>query len=104
MTTDVNTSTPISTKERLARALESAKAPAEMITEARAGRYDDYESGSATPISDLIRHAIHFGLSGIAAMAMDGQFDGTAEEAEAWFAREGEGELLRLGTEEGEQS
>ena len=63
------------TTERLALALELEGAPAQMVDAARAGCYDDFRSESATP--------------------MNGEFDSTQEEAEAWFQREGKDLLKR---------
>lgn len=80
----------MSTKEKLALALIAAGAPTAMIAAARAGRYDDFDSPSATPINDLIRDASkHAGLEDIIRRAMLGQFDATKAEANAWWAREG---------------
>lgn len=78
----------ISTKERLAQVLH-AEGLFEMEKAARAGRYDDYESVSATPIADLVRDLQAAGKHPLANRAMNGEFDGTKEEAEAWFQREG---------------
>jgi hypothetical protein len=72
------------TTERLAKALESANAPKAMITAARAGCYDDFKSESATPIMDLVRDLRQAGLTHLAQRAMDGEFDATQEESEAW--------------------
>lgn len=79
---------PISTKERLAQALEAAKAPAGMIADARAGKFDDFESEMANPITVLVRLATSYGLLDIAERARTGEFDGTEAEAEAWFAKQ----------------
>jgi hypothetical protein len=73
------------TKERLAQALQEAGADPLTIHAARRGRYDDFESDSATPISDLVREARRQGLVTIAIRAMSGEFDATAEEADEWF-------------------
>ena len=77
------------TKERLAAELEKVSAPAAMIADARAGKYDDYESDSETPITDLIKHAKSAGLFDIAERALRCEFDGTLEEGEAWFRATG---------------
>lgn len=74
----------MTTMERLATALADVGAPAAMIEKARTGQYDDFKSSSATPISDLVHDALHAGLDDIARRAMDGEFDATATEAEAW--------------------
>jgi hypothetical protein len=55
-----------------------------MITAARAGCYDDFKSESATPIMDLVRDLRQAGLTHLAQRAMDGEFDATQEESEAW--------------------
>ena len=77
------------TKEKLARALMEANAPAQMVERARAGFYDDYESPSATPIANLVRDLQMVGLGDLAKRAVNGEFDSTREEAEEWFKREG---------------
>lgn len=77
------------TTERLAAALKEANAPEAMVENAYSGKYDDYESDSATPINDLINDCRMFGLEGIRKRAIDGEFDGTREESEAWMEREG---------------
>lgn len=77
----------MTTNERIAKVLEAASAPKAMVTAARAGCYGDFTSESATPIMDLVRDAQRAGLGGIARRAMDGEFDATREESEAW-ARE----------------
>lgn len=82
-------SNTIPTTEKLALALEEINAPTEMIEAARAGRYDDFKSDSATPIVDLVRHLQKIGAHALAREAMSGKFDATKEEADAWFAGEG---------------
>ena len=77
----------MSTKERLAQELTKAHAPAFMIAKAKAGEYDDFQSSSATPINDLVRDCRKAGLNDLASRAMNGNFDGTKEEGEAWFER-----------------
>ena len=93
----------MSTKERLARAMEAASilaravgrpgVPAALIAKARAGGFDDYEADSPAPIIDLVNALRRVGFSDLAQRAIDGEFDGTREEAEAWFEREGRGHL-----------
>jgi hypothetical protein len=84
----------MSTKEKLAKALEAASAPAEMIAKARAGYYDDWDSDLDAPIMTLVEDATKAGLQDIAQRAMSGEFDGTEEEMNAWFEREGK-DLLK---------
>lgn len=79
----------VSTKERLVQDLRAAQAPQRMIDLAEAGYYDDYLSEIATPIIQLVIDATHAGLSEIAEAAKSGQYDGTRQEADAWFQREG---------------
>ena len=74
----------IATSEKLAQALEAAGAPQEMIKAARAKYYDDFESDLMSPIRQLAADASKHGLGDIALRAMNGEFDGTKEEAEAW--------------------
>lgn len=75
-----------STTERLARALEERENPrlAAMIVRAREGYYDDYLSPLATPIIHLVQDLRQNGEHELAGRAMQGEFDGTKEEAEAW--------------------
>jgi hypothetical protein len=67
-------------KERLVAALTKAGADQKMIKYASMGGYDDFESGSPTPIMDLVRHAQMRGLTDIANRAMDGEFDSGDED------------------------
>jgi hypothetical protein len=76
------------TKERLAQALHAAGL-FEMEKAARTGRYDDFEGDSATPIVDLVNDLKAAGQHDLAKRAMNGEWDGTKKEAEAWFHREG---------------
>lgn len=75
---------PIPTTEKLAQALAQAGAPGWMIADARAGRYDDFKSQSATPILDLVHEAEAHGLHDLVRRAKAGEFDATTAEAEAW--------------------
>ena len=86
----------MNTKEKLAKALTEANAPQEMIAAAISGRYDDFESHSATPIVDLVHDCQRANLPDLADRAMNGQFDSSAEEAESWFEREGKSLLKGL--------
>lgn len=79
----------ISTKEKLALALVASGAPSEMIEKAKQGYYDDYESELAAPIVQLVADLQAAGLEELRQKAIDGEFDGTPEESEAWFEREG---------------
>jgi hypothetical protein len=79
----------MTTKEKLMQALREAHAPEFMIRKAALGAYDDFESESVTPITDLVRDAHSNGLYSIGNRAMNGEFDATKEESEAWYEREG---------------
>lgn len=79
----------MSTKERLARELETNNAPDWMIENARNGQYDDFESLSPTPIVQLVRDCTRAGLGSLAERAKEGEFDATKEEANAWYEHEG---------------
>jgi hypothetical protein len=85
----------MATKNKLAEALTTAGAPSTMIDAALHGEYDDFESKSATPINDLVRDCRRAGLHELATRAMNGEFDGTKEESQAWFEREGKDLLER---------
>ena len=65
----------MSAKEKLAEALTQAGASPAMIDDAKRGRYDDFESESATPIMDLVRDCRALGLNKLAIRAMNGDFD-----------------------------
>jgi hypothetical protein len=83
----------LKTSERLAQVLH-AEGLFEMERKARAGYYDDYHSELATPIIQLVMDLTAAGRNDLADRARNGEFDGTKEEAEAWFEREGK-DLLR---------
>lgn len=93
------------TRQRLAAAIrEAATEPRHerLAKRAEEGYYDDFLSPLATPITQLVRDAAQMGLHGIAERARSGEFDGTREEADAWFlsaegreaARDLEGDFL----------
>lgn len=71
------------TKERLAEVLEREKLQ-DLAFNARLGLYDDFESDSATPQTDLVRALMAKGRKDLARRAADGEWDATREEAEAW--------------------
>jgi hypothetical protein len=79
------------TTEKLAKALEAAGAPAEMIKKAREGYYDDYKSPLAFPEMQLHQDAHIAGLDSIKAAVEAGEFDATKEESDEW-ARSPEGQ------------
>ncbi len=91
---------PTSTKERLARdidALATARNDPEltpMIRKAREGYYDDYESPLATPCIQLVIDFRTMGYEGMAQKAMDGRWDATKDEAEAWANKQTDPEIL----------
>jgi hypothetical protein len=78
------------TTDRLARALKAAGAPAAMVNRAASGYYDDYRSPLAFPITQLVcdlRALPQTGaIAALAAKAMEGGFDATKAEADAWAA------------------
>jgi hypothetical protein len=74
------------TKDRLAGELEAIGLQ-EMADKARKGAYDDYLSESATNIMDLVNDLAKAGSVEALALrkrAIDGEFDATHEESEAW--------------------
>lgn len=77
------------TTERLAIALEKADCPAEMIARAREGYYDDFKSPLATPIVQLVNDLRVLGHESLVQRAINGEFDATPEESEAWYQAEG---------------
>jgi len=88
----------LATSEKLARDLESVKAPRIMIERARNKYYDDYLSPLADPIVQLVNDAHNHGLNMIAQDAMDGKYDGSKEESDAWAASaDGQATFAELG-------
>ncbi len=83
------------TKEKLAIALEEERAPKSMIQRAREGYYDDFLSPLAMPIHQLVSDARRYNLKRIAKRAMNGDFDATKEESDAWAASEEGQQTLR---------
>ena len=77
------------TKDRLAADLDAAGAPAWMSALAREGGYDDYESATPMPIIRLVQDCQAAGLTALAQRAMQGDYDATLEEGNAWMQREG---------------
>lgn len=98
----MNDSTPpMPTKERLALAIEAQyigkkfdPRVSQMIRRARRGYYDDYESEIGLPLHALISDLHRVGFNDLAQRVMDGEFDGSKEEGEAWMEKEGWGLLL----------
>ena len=75
----------MNTKTRLSTALAEAGLT-ELAAAAHTGRYDDFESDSPTPIVDLVRDLRAAGRADLAERAMNGEWDASREEAEAWAA------------------
>ncbi len=78
----------MSTADRLADALKEANAPITMVVRARQAYYDDYRSPLPMPINQLVADCRAAGLNDIAERAINGEFDGTKEESDAWAASE----------------
>lgn len=76
------------TKDRLAAVLRQ-EGLQRLAGAALLGWFDDYESESATPIVDLVKELRLCGREDLAQRAIAGEWDGTAEEAKAWYEREG---------------
>jgi hypothetical protein len=76
------------TKDKLAAVLRE-HGLTDMAIRAEQGIYDDYESPEAMPINLLVNELIAAGQQDLANRAINGEFDGTAEESAAWFAGEG---------------
>jgi hypothetical protein len=74
------------TSDRLADALQASGVPADMVTRARDGYYDDYKSTLAAPIVQLVVDLEALGRRNLADRARRGEWDGTAAEADAWAA------------------
>lgn len=81
----------ISTKKRLSDALHAAGLQ-DMAIKAASGYYDDFESPLATPCLQLAADLAAAGTPAALALRarhMNGEFDATKEESEAWWKREG---------------
>lgn len=74
------------TSELLARALEEAGAPADMVRRAREDYYHDFKSPLAMPEMQLLSEARSYGLNSIAEGVMEGRWDATKEESDEWAA------------------
>ena len=72
-----------STKKLVAE-LEKADAPERMRVKARDGHYNDVDSPSPTPITDLVCDAEAAGLTDLANAARNGAFDAGRDE---WKSR-----------------
>lgn len=72
------------TTERLAEAMSAAGCPDRLVSNARAGQYDDYKSPLPFPIHQLVSDLREAGQHELAQRAIDGEFDATREEADAW--------------------
>ena len=79
------------TKLRLAEALRGIGLDS-LADEAERGMFDDYESPNPFPLINLVHRLGEAGTpeaAGLADRVRDGDFDGTQEEADLWFEREG---------------
>lgn len=74
------------TSEALAKALEEAGAPVEMIRRAREDYYHDFKSPLAMPEMQLLNDAREHGLTAIAEGVMEGRWDADKAESDAWAA------------------
>lgn len=72
--------------EQLVEALIEAGAPAEMIQRAREDYYHDFKSPLALPEMELLTDARRHGLTTIAEGVIEGRWDATKEESDAWAA------------------
>ena len=75
------------TKDRLAKDLSAAGAPLSMVRKAKAGYYDDYETTLAAPQNQLITDCLNVGLGDIAQKAIEGKYDGSADESSHWLKK-----------------
>lgn len=75
----------VPTAERLARALDAAMLP-EMAARAREGYYDEWRSELPFPLMQLVNDLNAAGRVDLVERVKAGEFDATAEEAQAWAA------------------
>lgn len=86
------------TKDKLAQELRNIGLEG-MAAFAEQGKYDDYLSDSATPINDLVNELAKVGSVEALALrrrAIDGEFDATKEESDAWAASAEGQEAFRM--------
>ena len=77
------------TKERLARYLESEGVASWVVNNARAGRYDDFDDGGAKfPQIEAVKGLRSIGRVDIVKLIIDGEFDSTKRESDAWAAKQ----------------
>lgn len=75
------------TKEKLALVCEQEGFP-DLAARARRAEFDDFESNSATPNIDLYNEFIRRGRKDLAKRVVDGEWDSTPDESEAWAKSE----------------
>lgn len=86
------------TSERLARDLEAAGLPAEMVGKARDGYYDDFKSPLDMPEMQLYHDLKAHGREDLADKVVQGEWDATPEESKAWMeSHEGRLTMAELG-------
>lgn len=78
----------MTTSQKLAAVLQEAGLP-EMSKKAATGYYDDFLSPIATPKLTLIRELAAAGKQDLVKRVMEGEWDSTREEADAWYEQEG---------------
>jgi hypothetical protein len=73
--------------EKLVAALEAKRdyRLKPMIEKAKEGYYHDYKTQLLDPIGHLVRDLRAWGHEGLAQQAINGAFDATREEADAWL-------------------
>lgn len=89
---------PEPTSERLARDLEAAGLPADMVSRARDGYYDDFKSPLAMPETQLYNDLRAAGRDDLAQKVTTGEWDSTPEESQEWAESfEGRQTIAELG-------
>lgn len=73
-------------QKKLAAALLEAGAPGEMVAKALANHYHDFLSPLAMPEMALVEEARAQGLTSIVEGVLEGRWDATKEESDAWAA------------------
>jgi hypothetical protein len=81
---------------RLALALAKADCPNEIILKALEGYYDDFQSPIDTPNMALVADLNAIAKTELATRAMNGEFDATRAEGEAWFKAHGKDVMTAL--------
>jgi hypothetical protein len=80
--------------EIVARPFAHKQLRAQLVVNARAGRYHDFKSSHPTPKVLLCEHLVAAGLPDLAARVKEGEFDEDKWEADEWLAADSDAARL----------